>query len=576
MKNLAFLYRGKPDELTSLESDCNAIKELLDSSPEWKVVKNKELKSESKLKEDLLSFCNEDIGNLFLYYTGHAVRNGQRNQTLKLLLFDDEYDAKIFIDSIFESFNRLPKRIVIILDACYSGKFINYADRLDNRVELICSSLEHLTSSSRNKASGLSFFTHHFCEAVQKLSLDNDEVNFRNIATHINSKNEQQCIYSPPNIVQNSEIVLTRDRTLYEDLVKLSGKFESFQEMKKGLLEYVPTDHLSFQELIEANTYQKLYFWLVKNKECLYCLFKIYKIEIKGFLETCNNDCSKRKKEALKTKLIKTIVLKIVPSGGTKSLDNCQVEGWLLNNIGQYSSKLIDTTMNFVSKKDAKKKQQLYYESELPKEVVKILQDKNYALLELNLILDESLFEIDFTSLILEIDDDDPSFIEYFKINFQFAFRYHNVDKSISKITTWKLNSDKYIKHQEEKLAPLIYPLSNEESNKLFGRRFNKENANYILLQADYPLLNEHKDIKNILNGGIPHIVCPKDSVAACHIENLDKKLVKEMKSEVFDCIEASYENDILKDFIYDDYYKAEAFCIANGYIFDTNYDDIR
>ena len=567
MKNLAFLYSGKPDGLISLQEDCNAIHELLERYNEWEVVANRPLESEVKLREDFENYKYEEIENLFIFYTGHAVPDGVNRETLKISLLKDAFDAQIILNSILESFNVLPKRTVIVFDACYSGKFIYNAKKFDDSIEILSSSMPHLTSSSQNINSKLSLFTHYFCEAIEQLSLEDKSVNFKNIHDYINDKNEQKSIYMPPVYRENTEMILTQDRSLYLLLEEFKSKFNSFKEMKDSVLEYVNACDLSFNTFIKAKTFSQIFSWLLKNKECLVCLFKEFNIEGGKFLEpfSKDNDCEARKKKASNSQLITDIILKIRPDTG-KSLKECKVVGWFKYNTNHYlPMKIEDEIMDFSKKGN--------FSEKLPKELAKQLNGKNSSHLGLNLILHESLFHIKFQDLEIELDGDIGSFIENFKITTQFEFRDSNYDKGIPKISEWKTNSEKYENNQESKVKPLIYSLTKDKPSKLFGKRFS--NSSCVLLVSDYTLLDEN--LSKVLKHGIPHIVCPQSGFVACDEREWEDVLVRDMKAIAVDCMDEAYENEQSLYFIYDNYKKVEAFQTAiNNIANDTDYDNLK
>jgi len=563
LKNLAFLYSGKPDKLVSLDADCNAISELLERHNEWDVVVNKPLKSEKNLREDFEQYKDEEIENLFIYYTGHAVSDGITAETLKVLLIDDEYDAQIFLNSL-NVFTSLATRTVLVLDACYSSKFINNAKKNNRSIEIICSSLEYEKSSSRNDKSNLSYFTHNFCEAIEQLSLKAEDVNLKNIAQYINDKGGKLCQYNPPNIVDNTEMILTKDRSLYKLLEEFKSKFTSFKEMKDKVLEYVNAWDSTFKAFIETKTFFELFSWLLKNKGCLVCLFAEFNMNGGKYLEAYvkESDCEARKKKASNSQMITEVILKIRPFVN-KSLTECKVIGWFKYNSNHYvPMKIENSIMDFSKNGNFKEK--------LPEELAKQLNGKNYSNLGLNLILHESLFQVDFQSLEIELEGELSPFMENFNITTQFEFRHSNYDKPISKISRWKSNSEKYENSQMSKIEKLIYPLYKQST--LFGKRFS--NGDFVLLTSNYTLLDDK--LSTILKHGIPNIMCPQ-SGSGDEVEGWKDVLVKDMKNIIGDFMDEAYDNEQNLHFIYDNYKNVETFQIAiNNIADDTNYDDLK
>jgi hypothetical protein len=578
LKNLAFLYSGKPDGLLSLQHDCNAIQEILERHNEWEVKANKPLESEKRLRIDLKQYEDKEIENLFIFYTGHAIGDGVVKEKLKLLLLDDDYDIQIFLDSILETFTILPLRTVIVLDACYSGKFIYNVERFDNSIEIITSSLPHEKSSSVNIKSNLSLFTHYFCEAIEHLLLVEKDVNFKNIHDYINEITQQTCVYLPPIYSNNTEMVLTKDRTLYSLLEELKFQFDSSKNLKEKILEYVNAHDIGFQEFIEAESFSKLYSWLLKNKECLTCLLKDFDIDSHNILNGYENDCASRKKKALQSQLITNLIFKIKPHISNK-LDKCRVEGWIKYNSGHYVTiKIEEKIIDFSTKGD--------YKELFPALLSNQLHGKNYdGDIKLNLILHQSLFSIDFHSLKIQLFEKKESFVEVFSITTQLESRYSNFDKAIPQISRWITNSLKYERNQKNKLIMydndkeiqdemLIYPLFKEKSSKLFGKKFNKKN--FILLASDYTLLDDNLDI--IWKNGIPHVICPQKNAIECDMTMINNIFVQDMREEISYCMDEAFEKfDENLHFIYDNYQNVERFQKAiNNIANDTNYDDLK
>ena len=90
MKNIAFIYSGAPVNLNSLENNRNAIYTLFNNSLLWEEPVNKELLSLNEFGEDLKQYKDEEINNLFFFYTGHGVRKGQKRDELHVMLKEDK------------------------------------------------------------------------------------------------------------------------------------------------------------------------------------------------------------------------------------------------------------------------------------------------------------------------------------------------------------------------------------------------------------------------------------------------------------------------------------------------------
>lgn len=161
---VAFICSGDPVDLKYLVENRESIEKIL--SPEWKIIYQDKLRDIQDLILTVKERKNKKIDEFLFFYTGHGyVCKRKKNLNLKLF-----YDSKITINDIIDEIIELkPKKIAIVLDACYSGNY-NKVEFPEN-IQLLTSSNDFQQSyefTGKDEPKN-SVFSHFFCEAIKEL-----------------------------------------------------------------------------------------------------------------------------------------------------------------------------------------------------------------------------------------------------------------------------------------------------------------------------------------------------------------------------------------------------------------------
>jgi hypothetical protein len=198
LKRIALIYSGYDKGLNSLTKNREGVAQKLEDFGDWEKIKiNKPLESAEQFTEDIDGYKDVEIDDLLIYYTGHGrlfndVFELQMSEKIGITL-DKLYG---YIKQNFENHALLPKRITIVVDACYSGQAVKKTTMQFGTSEILASSLEGMksfeTGFSNGVTSDMSLFSHYFCDAIETLQVELEEINLSNIQTHINKYVEKQ------------------------------------------------------------------------------------------------------------------------------------------------------------------------------------------------------------------------------------------------------------------------------------------------------------------------------------------------------------------------------------------------
>lgn len=247
MKKVALIYSGYDKDLNSLEYNREGVAQKLEDFGDWEIKINKPLENEEQFTKDIDGYKDTEIDDLLIYYTGHGrLFNGafqlQMSEKVGITL-DTLYGH---IKNNFENHALLPKRIAIVIDACYSGEAVTKTTMQFGTSEILASSLEGMrsfeTGFPKGVTSDMSLFSHYFCDAIEKLQSELEEINLKNIQTHINK-------YVKKQISPRGEV----DELGYMPMVIAKGNLK-----KKKNLANVETIYVRFYPTNESNVYQIL------------------------------------------------------------------------------------------------------------------------------------------------------------------------------------------------------------------------------------------------------------------------------------------------------------------------------
>lgn len=306
MKNIAFVYSGTSDGLKSLTPNCEAVCAIFKTSKLWEEpIGCKELKSLHQFTKDLESCKDDDIDNLLFFYTGHGRKKGFKRDELHCKLPDDktrniqEIVAEIF--EVLKDARLLPKRVSIVLDACYSGTLIESNNPFTGSFEILTatSSTEKATESNAN--SSLSLFTDVFCQTIEALSKGFKEVTLEEIATHIQGGDyTKESGYSYPRTKNGKMIIVEHSGlSLLNDLTSaLKNHFENVLD-NSSLLEIYAKNLLDFSSKTLPSDFEEIVKYLYeKHKQVLIVLlFKLDDSTLDSYLDDLLDQLRKKRSD---------------------------------------------------------------------------------------------------------------------------------------------------------------------------------------------------------------------------------------------------------------------------------------
>ena len=268
MKNIAFIYSGAPVNLNSLENNRNAIYTLFNNSLLWEEPVNKELLSLNQFEKDLKQYEDEEINNLFFFYTGHGVRKGQKRDELHVVLKEDgTWNIQELINEVFEVFRNfkfLPKRISIVLDACYSGLVIEDTKSFTGSLEILTATASMQKATEENPNSTLSLFTDAFCKAVEKLSKGSREVTLENVSKLIErSDYSKESGYSYPK-TKNGMMTIV-EHSQYDLLINITNDLKKHLNNDEQILEVYTKRLFEFKSITMPSSFDDIVKYLFED-----------------------------------------------------------------------------------------------------------------------------------------------------------------------------------------------------------------------------------------------------------------------------------------------------------------------
>lgn len=196
MKNIALILGSSvynnADDLPGCKNDIKYMKELLESTGKYDVLVIDELENKNDVLEKVNRFLEEladdDINEVFLYYTGHGYSKEKFYFVLKDTINSKINSTAISNDEIDDIVRKVqPKLFVKVIDACESE--ISYIKNLQSK-EIISKEFENcrfMFSSKRNQSSyaskNMSFFTREFINAVARATIT--PIKYRDIENQI-------------------------------------------------------------------------------------------------------------------------------------------------------------------------------------------------------------------------------------------------------------------------------------------------------------------------------------------------------------------------------------------------------
>lgn len=162
------------NDLKYLDNSVGEVVKVLDSY--WDVQKPYIVNDTGGLKNKIESF-GEDFSEFLFYYIGHGV---VENNKFYIVGHDND---RIHLKDILLLTEQWNKKVTIILDACYSGQFIN---EWDNKVKYEILSSSDTQVAYEDPTYKMAFFTYNFCSAIER-NKQYIELSVENIYNEINA-----------------------------------------------------------------------------------------------------------------------------------------------------------------------------------------------------------------------------------------------------------------------------------------------------------------------------------------------------------------------------------------------------
>ncbi|MEA2027656.1 MAG: caspase family protein [Campylobacterota bacterium] len=325
----AFIFQGKAsgyevhkklNPLLYLDNDVRAIREVLED--DWDVGERILLNQPTDISNALIG-CEEEM--ILLYYTGHGVvvdgvfkLVGEDNENINLLDELSNIHDKYLAD----------KRVILVIDACYSSEFIRHLPH-DYQYEVLVAVKAGKAYDDEKHQKG--FFTHYFCEYLKyNRNKENflDDIGFyiekQENSNSLRTKEPKYHFYSSLNGKKKSHI--TQSKLSKQIKEQIQAKYASFEALQNEMIDYCRDNKSKlFQHTNRASSFEELLGILhhKDNHKLLSCVLNP------------TQECQNEKEEIAKQRLIKSVILKIKPKVSDK-IDKCIISGWIEDSDERY------------------------------------------------------------------------------------------------------------------------------------------------------------------------------------------------------------------------------------------------
>ncbi len=175
--------------------------------------------------------------NLIIYYSGHG--EVSPNEELLLFLKDtDRGDKKFKASRIKEVVENIPNHIIVILDCCHSGQGLKLADAnnmLESTNITVIAATSAISQAQFNKENSL--FTLQFCNVLEIISRDDEEINLSSIQTKMHARGLDMYF---SNTRGHNSIILKEKET----------KFDTLEEFSRGFISRVSNEEFKIKEML--------------------------------------------------------------------------------------------------------------------------------------------------------------------------------------------------------------------------------------------------------------------------------------------------------------------------------------
>jgi len=543
---LAFICRGKSDSgngqpLQYLENSCNAVEKIL-IQHNWQC-ENVELKKLDDYANILQTNTDkEEISELIFYFIGH----GDFNPILDFHILLENETTKPYIEHIINKTkkscnNRLPFKMAIVIDSCYSGKIIDskiITKKLYKHIEILTSSSDEEKSyESSSLEGGRTVFSHYFCKAIE-----NDNLKFSDIKKYIYSKtknivinkgtNDENTVSQRPYHIpaqERDEIIIGHNKEINE-LVNFLKENHTLKALKEKLLTYYPRRASNHNKIRHADNFNELMNILLNERKYLKCILKEFGVDSSIVNEYATVDCQELKQKASQENKIDKLIIKVEESTD-KGLDSATISGYYGYTSGGYSPTKTVSDLDLSGKKSL---------IEIPKYIDEVLIGKKARTIELQLILPDVLLPLDY-----QTEEMNSRFVLLKRLVRR--LNNHHLLNIEDEIDYWEENSQ------------LIQELKDNIVEKHIDNRgcvslYNKDEKNIAMLYNE----SLSSQIKEVYDWGVPILFYPHSSYEMLDKLELNGCVVANFKNKMSAFMTNEFLEDNATHFIYDDYYDVD------------------
>jgi len=188
-KQVALICKGfkSLEGSNDLEYLDNSVKEIATVLDGYWSVEEPYLVSDTGALKSKIENLGEDFDEFLFYYVGHGIVEND-----KFYIVGSDND-RINLKDILLLTEQWNKKVTIVLDACYSGQFIN---EWDNKIKYEIFTASDTKVAYEDPTYEMAFFTYNFCRAIQKNN-QYEELSVENIYDEINDivATRQKCTH---------------------------------------------------------------------------------------------------------------------------------------------------------------------------------------------------------------------------------------------------------------------------------------------------------------------------------------------------------------------------------------------
>lgn len=289
---LAFICGGRkwakdPDEEKQLNivNSLNRINSTLKNHT-WSTKIIQPL-NEVKYKEFIQdNYSTQEVDELLFYYVGHG--DGGIVLDFEIFFENQGISIKKLIHITKQAFKNSPKKIVLVIDSCYSGEALKDIADFNNVEILTATNANAKTIEKKIDGEFVSIFSHYFCKAFECSYENTHTVTLELIGENIEL--DTKPFYSRANSLEYGKTVIgythklnqlkNKIKTYYQQ--KTQNEQEQVTIFQQDILRFYPrTKEKIYNHIRASKTIDALFRVLLNDEKggYLYCILKFLKIE---------------------------------------------------------------------------------------------------------------------------------------------------------------------------------------------------------------------------------------------------------------------------------------------------------